>query len=135
MHVYDSFLIAMREYIKEGAQQTIEMPPMPAGNPFALIDHLLAVEQRLRGGEALDAATEMHEPYWADIVRLLQVFWAREWAGENYANRLAELRSAFASALYRPYVDGERGAWELTWAPNETTRAARRNEDVAVQEC
>ena len=79
---------------------------MPAGDPFALIDQLLAIERRLRAGEALDAAKEMNDPYWADIVRLLQVFWAREWAGDDYARRLKELRAELVSASYRPFVDG-----------------------------
>jgi thymidylate synthase len=96
----------MRDYVKEGIQQISEMPAMPAGDPFALIDRLLAIENRLRSGEALDAAAEVDVPYWADFVRLLQVFWAREWAGKDYAQRLRELRAELFSPSYRPYVDG-----------------------------
>ena len=74
MHVYDSKLEAMAEYVNEGVQQTVEMPPMPAGNPFKIVDHLVRVEQQLRAGDELDAAKETADPYWADIIRLLQVF-------------------------------------------------------------
>jgi thymidylate synthase len=106
MHVYENFFDEMRDYVKEGIQQISEMPAMPAGDPFALIDRLLAIENRLRSGEALDAAAEVDVPYWADFVRLLQVFWAREWAGKDYAQRLRELRAELFSPSYRPYVDG-----------------------------
>ncbi|MEF2549077.1 thymidylate synthase [Aurantimonas sp. E1-2-R+4] len=105
MHVYDEKLDDMRAYVEEGVQQTIEMPPMPGGDPFQQIGKLLDVERRLRAGEALDASQEMDNPYWADIVRFLQVFWAKEWEA-NYPNRLKELRAELVTKTYRPYVDG-----------------------------
>ncbi len=104
MHVYESKLDAMAEYVAEGVQQTIAMPAMPNGNPFKLIGQLLHVEQRLRAGEELDASNEMADPYWADIVRLLQVFWAREWV-EDYPHRLRQLRAELANSTYHPFVD------------------------------
>jgi thymidylate synthase len=104
MHVYEDKLDDMRAYVLEGVQQTTEMPPMPAGNPFSLVENLLAIEQRLRVGEDLDASREMEDPYWADLVRLLQVFWAKEW-NTDYLNRLKQLRRKLA-ICYHPYVDG-----------------------------
>ncbi len=106
MHVYEKFFDGMREYIKEGVQQTSEMPPMPAGNPFDQVEHLLQMESRLRAGETFAVAAEVESEYWADIVRLLQVFWAREWTGEDYRPRLEQLRGELVSPAYRPYVDG-----------------------------
>jgi len=104
MHVYEDKLDDMKAYVQEGVHQTIEMPAMPAGNPFSLIGRLLDVEQRLRFGEGLDASKEMDDPYWADIVRLLQVFWAREWE-KDHPNRLKELRAELVTTTYHPYVD------------------------------
>lgn len=104
MHVYENKLHAMAEYVAEGVQQTIEMPLMPAGNPFELVDQLRQIEQRLRAGEELDASKETADGYWADIVRLLQVFWAREWV-EDHPNRLKQLRAELANSMYHPYVD------------------------------
>jgi len=107
MHVYEKFLDGMREYVAEGVQRTIEMPAMPSGDPFTMVDMLLDVERRLRAGKTLEAGKEIGDPYWADIIRLLQVFWARKWA-PNYLRRLDELRAELASESYRPYVDGRR---------------------------
>ncbi len=104
MHVYENKIGDMQAYVQEGVQQMIEMPPMPAGDPFPLVGKLLRIEQRLRVGEGLDASKEMDDPYWADIVRLLQVFWAREWE-KNYPDRLKELRAELATTTYHPYVD------------------------------
>jgi thymidylate synthase len=104
MHVYESKLDHVREYVEEGLQQTIEMPPMPVGDPFPLIDRLLKIECRLRFGECVDASKEMDAPYWADIVRLMQVFWAREWEADH-PERLKELRAELVNTTYHPYVD------------------------------
>lgn len=105
MHIYDRDLEGIDRYLDEGFQQTAEMPAMPYGNPFNLVDPLLAIEERLRRGEHVDAAAETTDPYWADIVRLLQVFWAREWA-DDHPGRLAQLRGELDKGFYRPYIDG-----------------------------
>lgn len=105
MHVYEKYIDDMREYLLEGIQQKIEMPEMPLGDPFAIIPVLLSIERRLRSGEALDA-TEVGAPYWADIIRLFQVFWAKELTADDYVRRVEELRDELVSRSYRPYVEG-----------------------------
>jgi thymidylate synthase len=132
MHIYEDFLDTMREYVAEGVQRTIEMPVMPIGDPFAMVDRLLDVERRLRAGETLEAGREMGNPYWADIVRLLQVFWARQWA-TDYPRRLDELQAELASSSYRPYVDGRRHLTSrATGQQGEPYGEPNRGEDVAV---
>lgn len=106
MHVYEDYYEQMKDYIKEGVQQTLEMPPMPDGDPFAVVDQLLRIEAKLRNGEEVDVRTEFDQPYWADISRLLQVFWAQKWAGEKYAEQLKRLRDEVSSPAYRTYIDG-----------------------------
>lgn len=105
MHVYDDWVKDMQAYVSEGFQQTIEMPPMPSGDPFLLIGKILDIERRLRNGELLDASAEMGDQYWADIIRFLQVFWAREWE-VDYPGRLKDLRAELFAKTLRPYVDG-----------------------------
>jgi thymidylate synthase len=105
MHVYEDKLDEINAYVVEGFQQTCEMPPMPAGNPFDLVDRLLEIERRLRAGDSFAAANEIDDPYWADIVRLLQAFWAREWVSD-YAARLKELKTELACDSYGPFLDG-----------------------------
>ncbi len=105
MHVYQDKIEQMQVYVDEGVHQTIEMPPMPSGNPFQLVGMMLNIEQRLRIGERLDASKETDDPYWADIIRLLQVFWARAWE-KDHPSRLKELRAQLVSTIYHPYVDG-----------------------------
>lgn len=107
MHVYEKVLDGVREYVAEGVQRTIEMPAMPSGDPFTIVDRLLDVERRLRAGETLDAGREIGNAYWADIIRLLQVFWVSRFAPEDLG-RLDALRAELVSESYRPYLDGRR---------------------------
>lgn len=110
MHVYDKYLPNMRAYLDEGFQQVYAMPPMPEGNPFELIPKLLEIEEQLRSGQSVVAAAEMPDPYWADIIRLLQVFWSRRQSSskEEHVRRLDEIRGELASASYKPYVDARK---------------------------
>lgn len=98
MHVYEGYLERMSEYVSEGHQKAIAMPPMPKGDPFPMINSLLALERRIRRGERLVAANEMPSAYWADIVRLLQVLWE--------PGRLPELQAEFVDPVYRTFVEG-----------------------------
>lgn len=110
MHVYVNYLPDMRAYLDEGFQQVHAMPPMPVGNPFDLVPKLLEIEARLRDGQHVELGTEMADPYWADIVRLLQVFWSRSQSksAEEHVRRLDEICAELASASYKPYIDGRK---------------------------
>jgi thymidylate synthase len=103
MHIYDDFVEAARNYIAEGHQKSVEMPTMPAGDPFELVQKLLEAESRIRRNEKLVAAEVFAEPYWADLIRLLQVFWA-----SGQSERLDELKGEFDCPIYRTYLEGRR---------------------------
>lgn len=105
MHVYEDHLDDMQEYVDEGFQQTREMPSMPQGNPFDLVDQFLEIEGRLRAGESIVAAEVFDDPYWADMIRLLQAFWDRK-SVKDYQARLHELKDELAWKAYGPYLEG-----------------------------
>lgn len=110
MHVYRDHIPHMRAYLAEGYQQVHAMPAMPEGNPFDKVECLLKAEAKLRSGQIVDADAEMRDPYWADIVRLLQVFWSRNNASNSadHVERLDVIRSQMASSSYAPYIDGRK---------------------------
>jgi thymidylate synthase len=103
MHVYDEHLDGVRRYVDEGHHQTVEMPTMPEGDPFTQVDALLDAESKIRLGDDLKAADVFGEGYWADIVRVLQVFWA-----SGQMDRLDALKAEFTSPNYREYLEGRR---------------------------
>jgi thymidylate synthase len=104
MHIYEDFVDSAERYIAEGHHRAAEMPEMPRGDPFGLVENLLGLEHRIRQGEQIDAGAAMQEPYWADIVRLLQVFFASD---DNA--RLDELSTCFSDPIYRSYLEERRG--------------------------
>ncbi|MET5020498.1 hypothetical protein AAHH78_36465, partial [Burkholderia pseudomallei] len=76
MHFYDDRHETLLEYLDEGYQRTFEMPEMPKGDPFEHVDALVAAEGRVRLKERVVAGELLPEPYWADILRMMQVFWS-----------------------------------------------------------
>jgi thymidylate synthase len=104
MHLYTDDIPKLAKYIGEGYHKLAEMPAMPEGNPFELVPTLLAAEDRARRGEVFDALSLLDDPYWADLVRLLQAFWAR---GQN--DRLDQLSAELHHRIYQPYLESRRG--------------------------
>jgi len=98
MHLYDRDRANAESLIKEGFQLRIEMPPMPAGNPWPAIDALLAAEAKIRAGDQFDANDLGLDPYWCDLIRLLQIFPSRN---EGYIEALA---NSMSFRRYRLYI-------------------------------
>lgn len=103
MHLYEENIEDAKNYGGEGYQRIVEMPPMPHTDPFAKIPMLQCVEDRLRHGEEVVAKDAFAEDYWADIVRLYQVFWA-----SGQPDVIDELMAQFANQHYRLYAEGRK---------------------------
>jgi thymidylate synthase len=78
LHVYEKHYDAVDRYVSEKWQARIEMPAMPMGNPWPNLNTLLVAEALLRDRRPLTAEVEQLDPYWRDLVRLLNVFWASD---------------------------------------------------------
>lgn len=104
LHLYSVNTDKAQSYIDEGFQERISMPPMPFGDPWSSINELLAAESIVRLGKRLPRL-EL-EPYWADIVRLLQVFkWSKPPAARGSKERLAALKNEMSSTVYENYIN------------------------------
>jgi len=103
MHLYDGDRPAVRSYMEEGFQRAVEMPPMPEGDPNPAIRKLFEAERLVRARRRVDAADLGLHPYWADLVRLLQIRFAQ---GDEA--RLDALQAELAHPCYRTFVDGQR---------------------------
>lgn len=101
-HLYDSDRRTVEEYLAEGWQSTEEMPPMPTGDPWDDVKHLLHVERLLRV-EAADpmAVTYSATPYWADFERLLGIY-ALWKSGRR--NDMSQLRRAVKGSVFQLYI-------------------------------
>lgn len=103
MHLYDRDRDHASELISEGYQSRIEMPPMPEGDPWPAVRSVLNAEPRARAKEQFDANDLLLDPYWSDIIRLLQVFF------ETNDDRIRSLRDSMSFRHYRPYITNRLG--------------------------
>lgn len=102
MHFYDKNRTHLTEYLNEGVQKISEMPEMPKIDPIELIENLLHAENDIRKGVKIIANETIETDYWADMVRLIQAFWAFK---EKDAKRLETLKSEFAHPIYKVYLE------------------------------
>jgi thymidylate synthase len=98
------------------------MPAMPNGDPWPAIRRVLDAEFRIRRGEEINADEWGVCPYWADLIRLLQVYASRR-AGAKA--RIKALKAKMASTIFSPYIDGPR--------PPRRRRPARKAQPPARQ--
>jgi thymidylate synthase len=105
LHLYEKDREETQQYLEEGVQATIAMPTMPSGDPWPAIRRVLDAEFRIRRGEEIDADQWGVSAYWADLIRLLQVYAARR---DGSKTKIKALRAKMASTTFAPYIDGPR---------------------------
>ena len=103
MHLYKDDLDAARKYIGEAYQARVEMPPMPTGDPWPAIRCVLDAEAEIRAGTDKSADEYGLDPYWSDLIRLLQVF-----AANRDDDRIDGLKAAMAHRRYAPFIESRR---------------------------
>jgi thymidylate synthase len=103
LHLYEVDSEAARLFLGEGWQSTIPMPAMPTGDPWKSIASLLQSESMIRTTGALDDdVLGKVDPYWGDLIRLLQIFRCKH---DKKADGLKELRGRMSADVYRPFID------------------------------
>ena len=100
MHLYEEDQEVARQYLNEGWQSTISMSPMPIGDPWPSLRKLLDAEYRIRYGTELDVNIWDVEPYWADLIRLLQVF-----AATGNIGKVEALKRNMVFDNYAAYIE------------------------------
>lgn len=104
LHLYDVNRTIARQFLNEGWQATDKpMPPMPIGDPWPSIRSLLEAELEIRTQGVLgEGRFEGMDPYWADLVRLLEVL---RYSRERKTASIRRLRDEMSSDVYRPFID------------------------------
>ena len=104
LHIYEEEIKDAQQFLNEGWQPTnITMPPMPAGDPWNSIDLLLKLEPIIRNGREniMDIDKEL-DPYWADLVRLLQIY---RYLKDRNTEAAYELRDKMVSKIYDAFIN------------------------------
>jgi len=101
LHLYRTDEDRANLYLKEGWQRRVPMPPMPVGDPWPAIKTVLDLESRIRAGERIDVSKILLDPYWLDLVRILDVY-SVDALSTNRTRR--GLVARIASDVYSPYI-------------------------------
>ena len=98
MHMYSDRRVDVELYLSEAIQRSVEMPPMPEGDPWDSITKVLELERSIRNGHSVDAGGIEVDSYWQDLIRLLQIFQAT--GNECQIERLADSMSTDVYGIY-----------------------------------
>ena len=104
LHLYEQSRRNAQQFLDEGWQSTDRsMPTMPTGDPWPAIDTVLQAEYALRSGDQFDDdRLEDVDPYWADLVHLLQVF---RYHKDKNAKGVRAVRERISSDVYRQFIE------------------------------
>lgn len=104
LHVYDPNKKAAQRFLDEGWQSTeMSMPAMPTGDPWPAIEALLEAESTLRLGKVFDTNRfDGLDPYWADLVHMLQVL---RYNKEGNAKEIKAISERMSSGVYRQFIE------------------------------
>ena len=105
LHLYKDREKAAKQYLDEGWQSKVPMPSMPKGDPWPSIKVLLDAESDIRNDRETKISTLNLSPYWADLLRLLQIY-ARYSAGRAKDKASIErLKQEMSSDVYMTYIE------------------------------
>ncbi len=103
LHLYDRDNDAASRYLDEGWQATTKyMPSMPPSDPTAQLSRFLDAERNIRLRRPFDLAHMGLDKYWADLVRLLQLY--------HYSTKVRDAKEvdrlcAAVDSSYAPYFE------------------------------
>ncbi|QSZ50247.1 thymidylate synthase [Arthrobacter sp. D5-1] len=103
LHLYEKHYRAAREYQDEGWHLNVDMPSMPAGDPWPAIRHLIRTEEEIRTAShvEIDSIDLPPEPYWRDLSLLL---YAHKLILEKRLGDLVPIKEALDSPYFRTII-------------------------------
>jgi thymidylate synthase len=119
LHLYDADRALAQQYLDEGVRATVAMPPMPLGDPWPALSELQAAEAQVRHQLAPPRSAFRLDPYWCDLIRLLQIF-----AATGDARKIQRLKAAMAFKGYHAYVEGRKSMKRRPVQPPRQLRLA-----------
>ena len=75
------------------------MPPMPAGDPWPAIGAVLEAEFNVRCRNSIDAGNLGLNAYWADLVRIIEIYFA-----EKGDPKIEEIAEQITFKKFKPYI-------------------------------
>lgn len=103
LHLYEREQKTAVNFLNEGWQSMHNtMPPMPQEDPSSSVMALIGAEESLRlSGEKLPGVERLN-PYWQDLVRLLEIF---RYAKARDSQQIKRVEALMHSDVYHPYIE------------------------------
>lgn len=108
LHLYDEDRDSAQQFLDEGWQLKVPMPPMPVGDPWPAISVLLTAESKIRRGKEINFSTLKMDSYWADLVRILQIFQYTN--NKDKIGKVPQIKRKMHSNIYNPYINKRHAA-------------------------
>jgi thymidylate synthase len=104
LHLYARDINDTKQFLGEGWQSTTaHMPPMPKGDPWPAIKLLLEAESQIRNSDKpCDGILTRIDPYWGDLIRLLQILKCKKNKDSDTINSIC---GKMASRYYFPFIE------------------------------
>ncbi|WP_081062589.1 thymidylate synthase [Burkholderia cepacia] len=103
LHLYVTDTQSVFDYLDEGYQERVSMPPMPAGDPWPMVEKVLRAERTVRQGK--QPALDDLPSYWADLVRLLQVYrYSRKGARQADREKLGGIKEQMTTDVFDVHI-------------------------------
>jgi len=110
LHLYEVNRADAGKYLNAGWQPTTTtMPRMPAKNPWVSIRKILKAEREIRCGRKINVGSLRLDAYWADVVRLLQIY---AHFRQREGDQIERLKGKMTVRLYDPYIDDKKKSAE-----------------------
>lgn len=105
LHLYDSDKDNARIFLEEGWQEKVSMPPMPVTDPWGSVQKVLDAEREVRHSGSIDVRKLRLDPYWEDLVRLLQIYWYYKKGNQSV---ITQIKRKMQSRVYDMYIEKKR---------------------------
>ena len=114
LHLYDDDREKAEQYLAEGWQSEVLMPEMPKSSPWPALKVLLDAESDIRLGRVVQANLGELDPYWADLIRILQIYsYTQSPQNEAKLSLIKPLKQRMTTNVYSIYIDKrEASQWD-----------------------
>jgi thymidylate synthase len=98
LHLYTDDLPKAEQFLSEGLQDDLPMPPMPQGDPKEGLSALENAEKDIRTTKKMPVMPSTMPAYWRDLVRLLAIF------ASSSSREIVKLKNEMSSKTFENFI-------------------------------
>lgn len=98
LHLYTDDLPKAEQFLSEGLQDDVPMPPMPKGDPTAGLSALKVAEKVIRTSKTMAVVPPGIPAYWHDLIRLLAIY------ASSSPREIVKLKNEMSSKTFENFI-------------------------------